>query len=219
MQLFARLNGRSFRPPYVPPPALKFQELVALAADLSPSMEEHFRLPDYSVISRLDGLKRAAEFWLVQKRAASAHIQVAVVGFAYTVKLWRDWTPLSRLDEVLATVRALSNQGSSTNIADALEMALDRIAAFRTPPQTRRDAKVLLVTDGAGNVATHKHDALIRRACCQRVRLFTVAICNRRDNPTSYDRDLLFRMARETRGRFASAHNLHELQTALAASR
>lgn len=198
---------------------LKWQELIVLAADLSPSMNESFRMPNFRVMTRLDALKEAASMYLTHKAAASQHTQVCVIGFDYRAKLIKDWAALFHLPDVLTAISSLANIDGSTNIAGALEMGLDRIAQFPLHPQVRRLPNILLVTDGAGNVDVHKHEILLNRARAEGVRVYTIAICNRRDNPQSYDRDFLFRLARETRGRFTTAQSVDQLKQALASVR
>jgi hypothetical protein len=166
-------------------------------------------------VSRLAALQEATELFLAQKAAANPNIQVAVVGFGWMTRLLRDWTPLARLPEILATVQGLVADGWRTNLSGAVAMALDRIRNFPRFSDTRLLAKVLLVTDGAGNVGTDSYEQLIQRAQAERVFLHTIAICNRRDPPNTYDRDLLWRMARQTRGYFNTAHNFEQLRQAL----
>lgn len=199
--------------------ALKWQELIVLAVDTSTSMGNEFRMPNFRVMTRLDALKEAAAFYMEQKAAASQHTAACVVGFARTAQMLAQWTTLAHLPRVLAAIRSLRTTDPATNIAGALEMGLDCIGQFHTHPMTRRQPKVLLVTDGAGNVDVHKHEALLERARAEGVRIFTVAICNLRDDPKSYDRDFLFRLARDTGGRFTSAQSLDQLKQALAGVR
>jgi Mg-chelatase subunit ChlD len=201
--------------PASPRSAPRRQELIVLAADLSASMQQAFRLPNHREVSRLKALQEAAELFLVQKAAENPNTQVAVVGFGWLTWLLRDWTPLSRLPEVLTTVHAMRADGWRTNLAGAVSLGLDRIRGYSMPAGIRRLAKVLLVTDGAGNMGTDQYDQLIRRAQAERVFLHTIAICNRRDPPGTYDRDLLWRMARQTRGYFNTAHNFEQLRQAL----
>jgi Mg-chelatase subunit ChlD len=178
-------------------------------------MAEAFHLANGRVMTRLDALKQAAEFFFLQKAAADRRTQVCVIGFGGEAELLLDWTPLQRLDAVVRLIRSLKAGCPATNVAAALSLALDRIGAADVPVFAVPRPKVLLATDGAANVDTDRHDPLIRRACDQRVQLHTVAICNRSDNPTTYDRGLLVRMARETRGRFHTAHSLDQLKQVL----
>jgi Mg-chelatase subunit ChlD len=203
------------RRPERPQPARRRQEVIVLAADLSASMQQPFRLPGYREVSRLAALQEAAELFFVQKAAENPDTRVAVVGFGSLAWLVRDWTPLSRLPEILATLNRLRADGQQTNLAGAVSLALNRIRNFPPTAGVRRLAKVLLVTDGAGNVGTESYEQLIQRAQAERVFLHTVAICNRRDPPGTYDRDLLSRMAGQTRGYFNTAHNFEQLRQAL----
>ena len=200
-----RPHHRKSRPP----------ELIVFAADLSPSMTDTFRLSSHRVTTRLKALQEAATFFFTQKATASQRTQVCMIGFNRDAHLLLDWTPLRRLDVVIRCITSLCAVNAYTNIAAALKLALDRIAAAGVPISVGPRPKVLLVTDGAGNVDTHLHAPLIRRASSQGVRLHPVAICNRRDDPASYDRDLLMQMAGETHGHFRTAHSLDQLKQAL----
>jgi len=115
-----RFNGRARRRSRSASP-LKFQEMIVLAADLSPSMESQFRLAGHRTTTRLDALREAATLWLTQKAAASRLAQVCLIGFDRSVRLYRDWTPLSRLNQVAATIRTFSCIDGYTNIGGAVE--------------------------------------------------------------------------------------------------
>ncbi len=202
------------------PRHLKFQEMIVLLADLSPSMGSQFRLAGNRTITRLEALKEAAAFILTQKAASNRLVQVCVIGFAERVHLYQDWEALSRLEEVVGTINSVSlgPLGGLTNIAGALELGLGQIARFATHAATRRHAKIQLVTDGAGNRETDKYDSLITRARREGVKVFTVGVSNQGDDPRTCDAPFLFRLARETGGWFSTAHSLDQLKHALAAA-
>jgi Mg-chelatase subunit ChlD len=193
--------------------------LTVFAADLSPSMAGTYRLSNRRITTRIEALKQAAAFYFTQQATVSPRTQICVVGFSANAQLVLDWTPLKRLEVVVRSIRLLEVTEAYTNIAGALTLSLDRIRAVGSPVSLGSRPKVLLVTDGAGNVDTNRHESLIKRARHQGVQLHTVAICNRRDDPTTYDRDLLARMARKTRGRFHTAHSLDQLKQALCRAR
>jgi uncharacterized protein YegL len=167
------------------------------------------------VTTRIDALKQAAEFFFLQKAAADRRTQVCVISLGGEAELLLDWTPLQRLDAVVRSIRSLKADRPATNIAAALKLALDRLGVAGAPWSITTRRRVFLVTDGAGNVDAHLHDLLIRRASAQHVQVYAVAICNRADNPPTYNRDLLLRMASETRGRFHTAHSLDRLKQSL----
>lgn len=205
-------NGRA-------PSFLKWQEIIVLALDTSTSMGNEFRMPSFRVMTRLEALKEAAGFYMGQKAAASQRTATCVVGFARTAQVLAEWTTLADLSRVLAAISVLRTTDPATNVAGALEMGLDRIREFPTHPLTWRQPKVLLVTDGAGNVRRDDQEEMLQRAQAERVKVFTIAICNQRDDPKTYDRDYLFRVARDTGGRFTNAQSLDQLKEALANAR
>ena len=103
---FPQAQTRRWKPPRQRLPSTR-QELIVLAADLSASMQQPFRLPGSRQVSRLAALQEAIDLYLTQKAAESQHTQVAVVGFGLFACLLCDWTPLGRLPGILATVRGL----------------------------------------------------------------------------------------------------------------
>jgi Mg-chelatase subunit ChlD len=198
---------------------LKWQEIIVLCVDLSTSMGNEFRAPDFRVMTRLAALKEATKFWIGQKAQASRWTATCVVRFSRTASVLVDWTILANLPQVLAAVDFLEIAEPWTNIAGALETALDQIKAFETHPSTWRQPKVVLVTDGRGNIRRGEQETLLQRARAERVPVYPIAVCNQRDDPDSYDRNFLFRLARETRGRFTTAQSLNELKRALGDAR
>lgn len=197
----ARRSRRS-RPPGIAVPA------YVLLVDQSGSTGCAFRVALGKTISRIEAIQWAADAYFAQLAASNHRQLVALVGFSDQAHLYHPLSPVGHAAQsVRRAVWSLHPQ-SLTNLSAGLELALgqlDRVGATR--------GNIVLVSDGAANVQTERLPSLIQRARASRVRIFTIGVGNHGDS--DYDRSLLVRMARNTGGRFMSAHSFKALCGAL----
>jgi len=191
------------------------RELVVLACDVSPSMLMPLKFSQGRQTSRLAGAQQAMRVFVSSGVAAGRAADVCVVTFSGVARLDRRWTPVHIVAPLIKAIDGISFVGEGTNIAAALKLSLAQIRR-RQSGRHITDARIVLVTDGDANLDTYQHEQLIKEARRRQVRIFPIAICNKGDDPMTYDRDLLLRIAKATRGQFRTAHDFDQLRAALA---
>ena len=179
-----------------------------LVIDESGSTASPFRMAAKRSSTRMGAIQRAAQDYLRQLRASGYRQMVSIVGFSDTATLYHPPAPVGRAMPSLSRAVRLLHPQRSTNLSAGLELALDQLRRIGTT-----HGNLVIITDGAANVSTNRLPDLIHKAKASGVRIFTIGVGNNRDS--DYNRNLLFDMARFTKGRFASAHTYQALCNAL----
>ena len=202
------------RPAVAPPPprapyvASRPSIGYILVVDESGSTAQPLRVAGNRTVTRMSAIQSATCGYLHHLRAVSPWQQVAIIGFSEFARLYHPLSPVGHnLHGLFQAVGALHPQGT-TNLSAGIEMALGQLAAARIAL-----GNIVVITDGAANVARERLEGLVARARATRVRIFTIGVGNNTD--ADYERDLLLRMAQATRGRFSSAHSFDALCQAL----
>lgn len=201
--------SKQIRPPRPPrPPRRSSAPAYVLVVDESASTGCPFRMSGRRTTSRIASIQSAAREYLHRLRDANPAQRVAVVGFSETARLYQGFVPVGRGFRGLSSAVGALHPQSNTNLSAGLALALDHLCRSGV-----RRGNVVVITDGAANVARDRLPDLVRRAKASRIRIYTIGVGNNAD--TDYDRDLLVWMARTTGGRFASAHSFGQLCRAL----
>jgi Mg-chelatase subunit ChlD len=192
------------------PPRRKPRSVPAyvLVVDQSASTGSTLRMAFGRTTSRIAAIQSAGCDYLQRLAASNPRQMAAVIGFSDTATLYHPLAAVGGSQPGLQRALQSLRPQASTNLSAGLASALGQLRRSGT---TR--GNIVLITDGAANMETERLPALVKEAQSRRVRIFAIGVGN--DGDADYDKNLLFRMARSTGGRFASAHSYAALGSAL----
>ena len=179
-----------------------------LVIDESGSTNEMFRRAFGRSSTRICAIRDAARQYLRQLRSSNYHQLVGVVGFSGDAVLYHPARPVGRYFGALNRSLDCLRPKGLTNLSAGMELALNQLARTDT-----HRGNLVIITDGAANEQKSRLPGLLQRARSQGARIFSIGVGNVGD--TSYDKELLIKMANSTGGKFSSAHSYETLCRAL----